>query len=191
VSRPLSARFVLREATTQWHARVDAVFSQADLVKRAGYGQFLRAQAAAFLPVECALDLGEIDQIIDDWPGRRRAHLICDDLAALDLAVPPLEPMPLLTGAAAMLGAAYVLEGSRLGGALLRTSVPAAFPQAFLSAGSTTAWRNFIAALDAALVTKRELEAASAAACDTFALFERSGHRWLQNRAEDFEVTGG
>ena len=176
-----SARFVLRDATAQWHARVDALFSEADLAGRGGYGRFLQAQAAAFLPIERALDLEGINKVVVDWPARRRAHLLCEDLAALGLAIPPLEPMPIFIGAPAMLGAAYVLEGSRLGGALLRRSVPAAFPQAFLSGGSTTAWRDFIVVLDAGLVTTPDLEAAIAAACNTFASFEQSGRRLLGN----------
>ncbi len=174
-----SARFTLRDATAQWHQRVDAVFSAADLTTREGYGQFLCAQAAAHLPVECALDAGRVEQVMSDWPARRRAHLICEDLAAFDLSVPRLGTKPIFIGISAMLGAAYVLEGSRLGGKLLRRSVPAGFPSAFLSGGTTTAWRDLVSLLDARLVTADDLDAAVAAACDTFALFERAGQRCL------------
>lgn len=174
-----SPRFILRDATAQWHQRVDAIFSAADLADHTGYGQFLCAQAAAHLPVERALDAARMEQIITDWPVRRRAHLLREDLAAFDLAVPPLEPEPVLNGVAAMLGATYVIEGSRLGGKLLRRSVPADFPSAFLSGSTTTAWRDLIALLDVRLVTRDDLEAAIAAACEAFALFERSGRRFL------------
>ena len=179
-----TARFKLRDATAQWHQRVDTVFSIANLADRAEYGQFLCAQAAALLPVERALDAGGMEEVIADWRVRRRAHLICEDLAALDLEMPLLEPDLILTSVAAMLGATYVLEGSRLGGTLLRRSVPASFPTAFLSngGGTTTAWRDLIALLDARLAPGNELNAAIAAACDTFALFERSGQRLLSSQ---------
>ena len=173
------ARFALRDATARWHQRVDAVFSAADLADRVSYGQFLCAQAAAHLPVEHALDAGRMEEVVPDWPVRRRAHLICEDLVACGLDMPALEPEPVFAGVAAMLGATYVLEGSRLGGTLLRRSVPVSFPTAFLSDGSPTAWRDLILLLDARLVTATELETAIAAACDTFALFERSGRRFL------------
>ena len=174
-----NARFALRDATAQWHQRVDSLFSTADLADRASYGQFLRAQAAAHLPAERALDAGRMEEVIPDWPVRRRAHLIREDLVAFGLDMPALEPEPVLVGVAAMLGATYVLEGSRLGGMLLGRSVPASFPTAYLSDGSTTAWRDLILLLDARLVTATELDTAIAAACDTFALFERSGRRFL------------
>lgn len=174
-----NARFILRDATAQWHQRVDAVFSRANVADRACYGQFLCAQAAAHLPVERALDAGRMADVIIDWPCRRRAQLIREDLIALNLVMPPLEPKPVLSGVAAMLGATYVLEGSRLGGMLLRRSVPASFPTAFLSGGKTTAWRDLILLLDALLVTKIDLDIATEAACNIFALFERSGRRFL------------
>ena len=174
-----SARFALRDATAQWHQRVDLVFSAVDLADRTTYGQFLCAQAAAHLPVERALDIARIEKVVADWPDRRRAHRLCKDLIALDLDMPPLEPKPVFNSVAAMLGAIYVLEDSRLGGTLLRRTVPVSFPTAFLSNGATPAWRDLISLLDARLVTRNDLNAAIESACGTFALFERSGRRFL------------
>ena len=176
-----AARFALRDATSAWHDRVDAAFSSVVLTDRVGYGRFLQAQAAAHLPVEDALDVAGVEAIVPDWRARRRAEAIRADLAALDLAVPVLEAPPVLPGAAAMLGAAYVLEGSRLGGAMLRRSVPDAFPRAFLSGGSSAAWRDLISILDAVLGNGKEIDAAITAACDVFMLFERSGRRLLED----------
>jgi heme oxygenase len=174
-----TARFVLCDATAQWHQRVDDVFAAVDLTDRLAYVRFLCAQAAAHLPAEQALEAHGIAAVIPDWPSRRRAHLIRNDLLALDLDVPPLEPEPIFSGVAALLGATYVLEGSRLGGAMLLRSVPAQFPTAFLSAGTSMAWRDLISLLDQRLCTRIDIDEAIQAACQTFALFERSGKRLL------------
>lgn len=181
-----SARFALRDATAPCHRRVDAVFSAADLADRTAYGQFLCAQAAAHLTVERALDVAQIENVVADWPDRRRAHLLYEDLIALDLDMPSLEPKPVFNSVAATLGATYVFEGSRLGGTLLRRTVPASFPTAFLSNGATSAWRDLISLLEARLVSRNDLNAAIESACDIFALFERSGRRFLLSNSLSF-----
>ena len=175
-----SARFILRDATADWHARVDALFSHADLTDRDSYGRFLSAQAAAHLPVERALEDGGIGDLLADWSDRRRAALIRADLAALGFPLPSPEATPLLAGVPALLGAAYVLEGSRLGGALLARSVAPGLPASFLSAARPAAWRDMVATLDARLRTREDIDAAISAACDVFALFERGGRRMLK-----------
>ena len=180
VSARRSVRFALRDATAEWHERVDAVFSHPDLSDRHAYGRFLSAQAAAHLPVEQALEAGGIGEVVADWADRRRADLIRADIEALELCLPSLEAPPVLDGAPALLGAAYVLEGSRLGGALLARSVGAGLPALFLSAGRPAAWRDFVAILDARLLTREDIDVAISAACDVFALFERSGRRMLK-----------
>ncbi|MES2492619.1 MAG: biliverdin-producing heme oxygenase [Pseudomonadota bacterium] len=170
-----SARFALRDATAPWHARVDTIFSNADLSVRSGYSRFLSAQAAAYIPIEQALEVSGIATVLADWPSRRRSHLIREDLEILGLALPCFEPQPCLHGIPALLGAAYVLEGSRLGGAVLKRSVPAALPTRFLSASRPQAWRDLIAIIDARLIAQEDLDAAIEAACAAFALFERCG----------------
>ena len=180
-----AARFALRDATAAWHERVDAVYSSLDLATREGYGRFLSAQAAAHLPVEAALDAGGAVALMPDWIARRRADAIRADLAALGLAVPDPEPVPDLVGTAALMGAAYVLEGSRLGGTMLVRQVPVDFPRAFLSGGGSAPWRALIEMLDARLRTEQDLAAAIAAACAVFALFERSGRRLFESAPLD------
>lgn len=174
------ARLTLRDATSAWHDRVDAAFSAADLTERTGYSRFLLAQAGAHLPVEAALDAAGIEAVIPDWGARRRASLLLSDLAALDLPPPPIEPTPAFDDVPAMLGGAYVLEGSRLGGTMLRRSVPDAFPTAFLSGGGSAAWRALISLLDERLRSEEDIDAAITAACEVFALFERSGRRHIE-----------
>ena len=149
-----SARRGLRRATASHHEAVDRAFSRYDLTSRTGYIDFLTAQAAAFLPVEAAIDAADTG-LVDDWPRRRRSHLLRQDLAALDSPAPPVRPEPALNLASphAVLGAVYVLEGSRLGGSLLARQVPAGWPRQFVTAGDSALWRSLLTMLEKGLVT--------------------------------------
>lgn len=178
-----SARSALRNATSADHERVDAAFSRFDLASRDGYGAFLVAQAAAHLPVEAALDGAGVARVLPDWAQRRRGDRLRADLAAMGLE-PAAEPAAVaciqalsaaLADAAGMLGAVYVLEGSRLGGALLRRSVPDGLPVTFLEAGNSAAWRTLLAKLDERLCNQEKIALAVSAAARVFAVFEASG----------------
>ncbi len=54
----MSARAALRARTAAEHERVDRLFSNFTLGEGGSYRRFLLAQAAAFLPIESALDRG-------------------------------------------------------------------------------------------------------------------------------------
>lgn len=177
------SRAALRAATADCHQRVDAIYSAAVLDDRASYGDFLRAQAAAHLPAERALDRAGIAMLLDDWPARMRGSLLVRDLSDLGLPVPgPIGRLDIATRAE-MLGALYVLEGSRLGGAMLKRSVPPHFPARFLGGGAGS-WQSLLALLDRALDTAARQSEAIDAARRTFALFEDGGRRF-PNMASD------
>jgi heme oxygenase len=175
-----SARLALRAATAAHHDRVDHVFSAATLSTRDGYGRFLLAQAGALFAVEDALDASRIETIVPDWPSRRRAELLRGDIIACGLAPPAPLPPPAFASDAAMLGGLYVLEGSRLGGTLLKRSVPADYPTAFLSGGNSFRWRRLLTIIDERLQTANDIDAAISAATGVFALFEHSGRAFLK-----------
>lgn len=179
MSSPASARTVLRRATHDHHERVDRVYSQVRLDDRTAYGRFLTAQAAAHIAVEQALEAGGIAAIVPDWAARTRRDQLVADLAELGLATPPLAGTLRLDGDAALLGALYVLEGSRLGGTLLKRSVPADFPTRFLSNADSAAWQALLRQLDQHLDSDATRAAAVDAAGRAFALFEESGRRYL------------
>lgn len=153
---------------------MDRLFSRFDLSQRAGYRDFLLAQAAAFLPIEAALDDAGVAEVVPDWPARRRGHLLVADLAALgDLPPAPVGTPPELRGVPRILGAAYVLEGSRLGGALLKRSVPPDFPRSFLAANAGPgSWRKFLEMLDKYLHDPGSLGEAASSAREVFMRFE-------------------
>jgi heme oxygenase len=180
MARQFNVRQALRTATGGSHERVDAAFSGFDLADRRSYGRFLTAQAAAHIAVEAALERDGVATVLLDWPARRRADLLREDLAALGLPVPPAVAQPAFEGAAAMLGAVYVLEGSRLGGALLRRSVPDDLPRAFLGAGDPAAWRRLLEILDERIREDEDVARATNAALRVFSLFEQSGKQFLK-----------
>ena len=179
-------RFALREATAACHDRVDVAFGRFDLSDAADYGRFLRAHARAFLPAEAALDAAAAETLLPDWPDRRRSGWLKADLAALGLDAPAPLDAPVPATAPAIWGMLYVLEGSRLGGAMLARSVAAGLPKSYLDSGQPGAdWRNFLAALEVALADTVALEAARQAAEHLFALFERAARTELESAADD------
>lgn len=174
-----TARHALREATAAQHDAVDAAFGGYDLADRDDYRAFLMAQAAAFLPVEAAIDAAGGARVLADWPLRRRGAALVADLAALG-ETPVAAAPPALDDDAAVLGAIYVLEGSRLGGTMLARSIPADFPQAFLTSPDDRRWRRLTDALDIALATPQHLSTSIAAARMVFALFDDAARRFAR-----------
>lgn len=180
-----SARHALRLQTASDHDRVDHAFATFDLSSRKGYRAFLRAQAVPFLTVEAAIDRFDPTTLLVDWPERRRATLLRADLADLGEPEPAPAEMNVDTDARA-LGAIYVLEGSRLGGAMLARSVPTDLPGRFIrSAPAPRRWRALAELLDRHLVTPTQRESAVAAAQEVFALFADSAER--ERRTNDVE----
>ena len=169
---------LLREATAENHAQVDAAFRGFDLATRGGYRLFLEAQAKAFLPLEAAIEATEAVALLGDWSARRRGPALIADLHAMDIDVPqPLSPREIRDPAEAW-GTLYVLEGSRLGGQMLSRLVPADAPRSFLShAAASGAWRKLLDLLDRKLVLADDRQRAVTAAREAFLLFEQAaGH---------------
>jgi len=181
-----SAHAALRAGTAECHEQVDNIFSLVNLGDRAEYGRFLLAQAAAFIPVEQALNAAGAGDILPDWDQRQRGGLLRKDLGALGLGLPDMNPavgiMPDFGNAAAVLGGVYVLEGSRLGGTLLSRSVATGFPKNFLGSGNSSLWRRLLAMLDERLNTVGDQRTAIDAARGVFKIFAHAG-RQLPERA--------
>ncbi|WP_309612022.1 biliverdin-producing heme oxygenase [Sphingomonas sp.] len=170
----MTAREELKAATQAAHDRVDAAFDH-DLANPIIYVAFLAAQASAYLPVEEALTACGAARLIENWHDHRRAPLLAADLATLDCAPPDLIAPPEYRGEAAVVGGLYVLEGSRMGAAVLLRRVLPGLPIAFLSARAEPGhWTRFIASLDQLLYSPQRLDAAIEAASATFACFEQA-----------------
>jgi len=158
----------LRKASRAAHDHVDTAFSRFTLSDPASYRQFLLAHAQTVPAVETAL----VPHTLPAWTPRTRR--LTQDLAALDVSMPPPAPFILATQAEAY-GALYVLEGSRLGGKLLAARVPDGLPKAYLSAiHQDGEWRNFLLTLSQTLDTQTETYRRNAISGvrKTFALFQ-------------------
>lgn len=143
-----SLHLALRAATATVHEAVERRFAGHDLACRDQYAAFLAMQGAALVPLERALEAAGIARDLPDWPQRRRADALLGDLAALGRGAPAATPAPMIAPGAEALGAAYVLEGSRLGAAVLRRRLAPGLPDAFLRHGAGAGlWRVFLARL--------------------------------------------
>ena len=143
-----TVRFALRRATAEHHLRTEAAFDHHDIGSLAGYARFLDAHRAALHAIEPQLDGGGWRE----W--RPRLPELERDRAALPVPVPhriDSAPFALPPGNAAIWGAQYVLEGSRLGGQVLATRIPDGAPHDYIAGPSSgAAWRRFCTALDMA-----------------------------------------
>lgn len=142
----MSAVTMLRDATGAAHEAVDAAFGAHDLASPGAYRRFLLAHGRA---------LPAAERVMAALPFARtlptRAASLAADLAELGVAVP--DPLPFAPGddAATLWGVLYVVEGSRLGGAMLARQVPPALPGRYLGAVHASGqWRAIRAALDSA-----------------------------------------
>jgi heme oxygenase (biliverdin-IX-beta and delta-forming) len=169
------AHKLLREGTADCHARVDAAFGAFDLSSPDGYRDFLTAQAHAFLPIEEALDSAGVARLLPDWAERKRGNALVSDLYCLKVHIPEPCPFPKVDNPAAIWGQIYVLEGSRLGGQMLKRSLAPELPQAFLGHRiEHGAWRTLLDRIDQALTGPADRATALDAARATFAVFEQA-----------------
>ncbi|HWU95596.1 MAG TPA: biliverdin-producing heme oxygenase [Sphingomonas sp.] len=166
---------------------MDAAFADFDLTDRESYARFLAAHADVVWALEAALP-GE--RVTDDWEGRKRGHLLREDLA--HLRHPGFRPdddigaILALDSPEAIAGTLYVLEGSRLGGKFLARRLPAGFPRAYLDSDQRAEkWQQLLSLIDRLLRSPAALETATDAALATFAAFERSADKWRRVKIGD------
>jgi heme oxygenase len=169
---------MLRAATSELHALVDARFSGPFDRDEEAYAGFLAALARVVVPLERALEQGGVEHVLPDWAERRRSEALANDLA--DLEEPLRDPMPVdpVDGEARQFGMLYVLEGSRLGGKLLLQRA-LAHPQQqvrsatrYLAHGADKAfWPSFVSRLESSEAVAASPDEAVAGARAAFTLF--------------------
>ena len=159
------------------HRELDERLSTLELAAENDYRRFLDFHARTVPAVEASLASGGLGDMVEGWCASRRSDAIAGDLAALGEPMPkPVEP-PVLTGVGELLGAAYVLEGSRLGGRVLERRLGPGLPNAFLKGdGSLGPWPALIAVMDRLLYSDSLLGEAKSAARRCFTLFLTVAH---------------
>jgi heme oxygenase len=146
----------LRDATRDRHERLEA---RLDILNRLltvpGRRELVAGFHALHAGAEAALEplLGGVPGL--DFHARRRSERLARDLAGLGGRVRPSPPMPVY-GVAQALGVLYVLEGSTLGGRVIRRHLAANGGDmaglGFLDpygAATGDRWRSFLDVLDA------------------------------------------
>ncbi|MBS0534676.1 MAG: biliverdin-producing heme oxygenase [Proteobacteria bacterium] len=174
----ISARHHLKRVTAGQHAALDGGFGALDLKSRNDYRQFLAAQAAVIVPLEDWLTRHDAGRILPDWPRRRRAAALAEDLAGLGAGAGAINIVMGAPSVPAMLGVAYVLEGSRLGARYLSRMVAGSDDAAvranmrFLTHGAgLPLWPSFLEILEARVTDAADNDEAARGARQAFAHF--------------------
>ena len=162
----------MKAATDEIHRELDTTLSRLDLAEPSDYRRFLQFHGRTVPAVEGALASGGLGELVDGWCAARRSGAIESDLLLMGEAMPEAVSAPAICGTADLLGTAYVLEGSRLGGRVLRKRVKTGLPTRFLDDhNGSGAWPKIVAALDQRLHSDVLLGEAKEAARRCFALF--------------------
>lgn len=176
----------LRRLTAELHTRVE---NSVDLPRRTGhisaYQHLLARLFGLYSPIEARLDqMTGLKALELDWPARRKVPLLRADLVALGCSTTDISPCPFtppLPDLPEALGCLYVLEGSTLGGQVIRRQVerslhlgPETGCRFFAGYGADVGsmWKSFCAVLERTVTEPSDVARAAGAAVQTFEAFE-------------------
>lgn len=145
----IDARSHLAAAVAELHERVDRAMSLENMTTVDDYRRHLRCHAQVVLPLEKVLETHQHASAIPDVARRWRSTALADDLRALGEPHSKHLDTPIGGSLAAIAGAMYVLEGSRLGAKVLLRQLGAQggqdLPVEFFSHGaSDRLWSSFV-----------------------------------------------
>lgn len=164
----------LRKATGNLHAHVDSCAAWMRLETPRGYARFLATQASVVLPLEDALESADVARVVPDWIDRRRSESLKADLAEIGASCVPVRP-PVFRSDAALLGALYVLEGSRLGARVILSRVVSCSATRYLRHGEgCRLWPIFLEILESDEDVRRHSNVAEDAARRVFEMFAQA-----------------
>lgn len=169
----------LRLETAALHEALDARFSGGLFESREAYQDFLVVQARVLPAIEDQLRRQADYRTLDDWEPRFRSSALFADLADLGIGRPPVLEFDLPPDEGHAAGAAYVIEGGRLGGrsiaARMKKSGLAGLPMRFVGHGAENAyWRSCLIWLESRDADETYRNNAVDAARSTFGLFIRA-----------------
>lgn len=157
--------------------------SRLDLADPVDYARFLLVHSAVLDPLETAMEAAGIATLLPDWDRRSRRHALAQDLAEMPLTQPAgVTGFPGMT-CGALAGITYVLEGSRLGNAMLVRQVrtaPVPLPVRFMEHGNGEGlWPGFLRWLDGLDLGENEEAQATEAAIAIFELYQQQADRQI------------
>lgn len=120
---PSSLRARLRRETAASHGALDGLFAGLEEEQDPRlYHRFVRMNHAGHRAIEPWLARSPLRTALPDWAGRSRLAALEEDMARMDLDAIDLPPAGWIGSPdfSEALGAAYVLEGSRLGARVIR-----------------------------------------------------------------------
>ena len=168
----MTQRFELKAATDELHRALDDRLSLLDFGRADDYRRFLDFQARTLPSMEKALASAGLDDWVAGWSDFRRTEAIEADLEILGDPMPPPAHPPAIANTAELLGTAYVLEGSRLGGRVLRQRVGEGLPTNFLSGDTTLGpWPSLLGVIEQYLCSDTPLNEAKGAARRSFSWY--------------------
>jgi heme oxygenase len=178
----------LKAATWDAHRRLEKRLAVNDrFADLAAYRHHL-AQLGAFYAAAEADWAAWLTQALPDFPSRKKAALLAEDVECLGGTAAPAATAPAVSSVAAALGGYYVLEGATLGGQVLlpvverRLGLSATRGARYLASyGPATGqmWQRFGTAVEAHCPTPATVTQATAAAQATFLALET----WLLGAA--------
>jgi len=178
----LSRAKQLKARTNTTHDRLDkSIMAGEPFASRERYGRFLAVQYQFHRDIAALYDDATLDGLLPDLQGRRRLHLIAQDLQDLGIALPEDDGAPAFAAGETpdlptALGWLYVAEGSNLGAAfLLKEAIKLDLTEDFgarhlagAPEGRGLHWRTFTGALDGIDLNETEDDRAVAGAETAF-----------------------
>jgi len=135
-------RALLRRATRDDHIAIDAMMAGLDFSSRATYGRFLNVHHLALqrlAPHWAAEDCSDFVAM---------TRCVMDDMTELGVAYRVEQPRATaVLNVSNRQGIAYVIRGSRLGSAVLRTLVPTPFRASYLEYVPLISWPEYLRTL--------------------------------------------
>ncbi|TMN33608.1 biliverdin-producing heme oxygenase [Pseudoalteromonas sp. S2755] len=185
VTSALSRAQNLKHATADTHDNVDkSIMAQNPFANTQSYLDFLRLQFYFLKDVSALYEHPELLALIPDLAARRRLGLLEQDFIDLETAIPAPYLMPEVTNktdVARALGWLYVVEGSKVGAAMLgkqveaKLSYNAQYGARYLAgpgAGRGSAWRELVQIIDSIELSEQQEQALVEGARQAFTRFQ-------------------
>lgn len=185
---------LLKDATADIHNNVDkSIMAQDPFADEQSYVEFLTLQYYFLKDVAALYEHPALLVEIDDLPARRRLSMLEQDFADFDKRVPESNFSPVISkdsDFATALGWLYVVEGSKVGAAMLGKQVQARLGYtgdnkarylAGPGAGRGSAWRHLIGLIDGFEMTEQQEQAmfdGARQAFTRFQLFQAQVYSW-------------